>query len=62
MDGWMDGFKIKDTAVMGRALTNKEMVVSFLGLPLYITDEEIREKLRLWEVARDGHSGGHAVL
>jgi len=47
----MDGFKIKDTAIMGRALTNKEMVVSFLGLPLYITDEVIREKLRVWGVS-----------
>lgn len=46
----MDGFKIKDTSVMAKAISNKEMVVSFLGLPIYITDEEIREKLRLWGV------------
>jgi len=47
----IDGFQIKNTAVMARALANKEMVVSFLGLPLYITDKEIREKLRVWGVS-----------
>lgn len=46
----LDGFKIKRTRVMARELTNDEMVVSFIGLPVYITDLEILKKLFDWGV------------
>ncbi|XP_038153940.1 uncharacterized protein LOC119791735 [Cyprinodon tularosa] len=47
----MDGFKIGSTNIMAKELVNDELVVSFLGLPAYITDEEILEKLRGWGVS-----------
>lgn len=47
----MDGFKIGNTMVTGKEINNDELVVSFLGLPAYIGDEEILEKLELWCVS-----------
>lgn len=41
----IDGFKIGNTRVQGKTIANDEMVVSFLGLPAYVTDGEILEKL-----------------
>lgn len=46
----LDGFKIGTTTIMAKELTNDELVVSFLGLPAYITDEEILQKLHGWNV------------
>uniref|UniRef100_A0A3B3D8V9 CCHC-type domain-containing protein n=1 Tax=Oryzias melastigma TaxID=30732 RepID=A0A3B3D8V9_ORYME len=50
-DRMLDGFKIGNTTVQGRKIANDELVVSFLGLPAYITDEEILEKLEGWKVS-----------
>ena len=47
----LDGFKINDVAIHGKGLCNDELVVSFLNLPAYITDEEILKKLDGWGVA-----------
>ena len=47
----MDGFRIREVSVMGKELSNDEMMVSFMGLPVYTTDEEIKEKLNLWGVS-----------
>uniref|UniRef100_A0A3B3DLW0 CCHC-type domain-containing protein n=1 Tax=Oryzias melastigma TaxID=30732 RepID=A0A3B3DLW0_ORYME len=49
-DRLLDGFKIKNTKVLGTSLTNNELMVSFLSLPAYIYDSEILEKLRGWGV------------
>uniref|UniRef100_A0A3B3IAP2 CCHC-type domain-containing protein n=1 Tax=Oryzias latipes TaxID=8090 RepID=A0A3B3IAP2_ORYLA len=49
-DKLLDGFKIGNTTVQGRSISNDELVVSFLGLPAYVTDEEILEKLEGWRV------------
>ncbi|XP_038153957.1 uncharacterized protein LOC119791746 [Cyprinodon tularosa] len=38
------------STVMAKELTNDELIVSFLGLPAYITDEEIHKKLQTWGV------------
>lgn len=46
----IDGLKIKSCQVMAKELGNDELVVSFLNLPAYITDEEIHEKLDGWKV------------
>lgn len=46
----LDGFKIKRTRVMVKELTNDELVVLFLGWPVYITDGEILKKLLDWGV------------
>lgn len=46
-----DGFKIGNTMVQGKAISNDEMVVSFLGLSAYIIDGEILEKLESWGVS-----------
>lgn len=46
----MDGFKMGNTSIQGRVITGNEMVVSFLGLPVYITDAEILDKLEGWGV------------
>ncbi|MEQ2205164.1 hypothetical protein XENOCAPTIV_027345 [Xenoophorus captivus] len=37
----MCGFIVDSTQIMAKELINSELVVSFLGLPAYITDEEI---------------------
>uniref|UniRef100_A0A3B3II07 CCHC-type domain-containing protein n=1 Tax=Oryzias latipes TaxID=8090 RepID=A0A3B3II07_ORYLA len=50
-DKLLDGFKIGNTMVQGKSIANDELVVSFLGLPAYITDEEILEKLEGWKVS-----------
>lgn len=41
----LDGLKIKNSRVMAKEVDCMEMVVSFLGLPMYIQDEEILRKL-----------------
>ncbi|XP_029602107.1 uncharacterized protein LOC115186717 isoform X2 [Salmo trutta] len=46
----IDGLKIKNCQIMAKELGNDELVVSFLNLPAYITDEEIEEKLKGWNV------------
>ncbi|XP_016365049.1 uncharacterized protein LOC107706004 [Sinocyclocheilus rhinocerous] len=46
----MDGLMIKDVITEVRNLQTKECVVSIMHLPVYITDEEIRDKLRVWGV------------
>ncbi|KAG7496752.1 hypothetical protein JOB18_024398 [Solea senegalensis] len=47
----LDGFKIGTTTVLANKLDNDELVVSFLGLPAYITDKEILDKLYGWGVS-----------
>lgn len=47
----MDGFKIGTTNIIAKELCNDELVVSFLGLPAYISDEDILEKLHGWGVS-----------
>ena len=47
----MDGFKIRSCRIMAKDLSLDEMVVSFLNLPVYITDEDITERLRAWGVS-----------
>lgn len=47
----LEGFKIGNTRVMAKELTNDELVVSFLGLPAYTTDVEILGKLHGWGVS-----------
>lgn len=39
------------TLVQGREISNDELVVSFLGLPAYVTDQEFLEKLESWKVS-----------
>lgn len=46
----LDGFKIKNSKVMAREVARDEMVMSFLNLPTYISDEEIMAKLTVWGV------------
>ncbi|KAK7878415.1 hypothetical protein WMY93_034341, partial [Mugilogobius chulae] len=46
----LDGFRIGETKVHGRDVTTDELVVSFMGLPAYIKDEEIEGKLLFWGV------------
>ncbi|XP_076612620.1 uncharacterized protein LOC143336370 isoform X2 [Chaetodon auriga] len=46
----LDGFKIKGNQVMAQEINCNEMVVSFLKLPVYVTDEEILAKLAGWGV------------
>ncbi len=46
----MDGFKIKGSRIIASEVVRDTRVVSFLNLPLYITDEQIIEKLLLWGV------------
>lgn len=46
----LDGFKVGETVVHAKGLCNDELVVSFLNLPAYITDEEILTKLDSWGV------------
>lgn len=46
----MDGFKMGNTSIPGKGITCNEMVVSFLNLPVYITDVEIRDKFEGWGV------------
>lgn len=46
----LDGLKIKKSRIMAKEISSTEMVVSFLGLPTYIQDEEILRKLSEWGV------------
>ncbi len=46
----LDGLRIKKSRVMAKEVDCMEMVVSFLGLPTYIQDEEILRKLSDWGV------------
>lgn len=46
----MDGLKIGNSIIVANELTRSELVVSFIALPAYITDEEILVKLRIWGV------------
>uniref|UniRef100_A0A8D3EEX0 CCHC-type domain-containing protein n=1 Tax=Scophthalmus maximus TaxID=52904 RepID=A0A8D3EEX0_SCOMX len=46
----LDGFKIRDARVIGKGLLNNEMVVSFMGLPAYIEDTDITQKIISWGV------------
>ncbi|KAK0135240.1 hypothetical protein N1851_028931 [Merluccius polli] len=47
----MDGFKIREVNIIGKELSNDEVMVSFMGLPAYTTEEEIKAKLNLWGVS-----------
>lgn len=49
-DKLLDGFRIGETRVHGRDIANDELVVSFMGLPAYIKNEDIIEKLESWGV------------
>ncbi|KAK7939093.1 hypothetical protein WMY93_002419 [Mugilogobius chulae] len=49
-EGLLDGFRIGETKVHGRDINTDELVVSFMGLPAYIKDEEIEGKLLFWGV------------
>lgn len=49
-DKILDGLKIKNSRLMAKEVSNNEMVVSFLNLPTYIQDEEIKGKLTDWGV------------
>lgn len=46
-----DGLIIKGTQCEVRSLSTRECVVSFMHLPCYITDEEIKSKLNTWGVS-----------
>ena len=46
----LDGFKVRNTRIVAKELCNDELVVSFLNLPAYISDEEISDKLCGWGV------------
>lgn len=50
-DRLLEGFKIGEVRIIARELRNDEMVVSFLNLPAYITDDEILGKLHGWGVS-----------
>ena len=49
-DRLLDGFKIHNTRITARELCNDELVVSFLTLPAYTSDDEILDKLSGWGV------------
>lgn len=49
-DRLMEGVKAGETRLHVRELSNEERVVSFLGLPYYIDDGEILDKLKGWGV------------
>ena len=46
----LDGLKIKDNIVYVKEMVNNELVVSFLNLPTYVSDEVILAKLHEWGV------------
>ncbi len=46
----LDGLKIRNSRVMVKEVDCMEVVVSFLGLPMYIQDGEILNKLKDWGV------------
>ncbi|KAM9700229.1 uncharacterized protein ACNS7B_003255 [Menidia menidia] len=47
----LDGFRVGETRVHGRDINTDELMVSFMGLPAYIQDEEILLKLLSWGVS-----------
>ena len=47
----LDGFKIGNTSILVKELCNDELMVSFLNLPAYISDEGILQKLEGWGVS-----------
>lgn len=47
----LDGFKIGECNILAREVCNDELMVSFLNLPAYVTDEEILQKLEGWGVS-----------
>ena len=48
----LDGFKMGNNRVIAADVVRDVKIVSFLNLPLYITDEHITEKLVQWGVER----------
>lgn len=46
----LDGFRIKSSRIVASELVQDTRVVSFLNLRLYITDNQIRDKLYQWGV------------
>jgi len=46
----MDGVKSGASTIMGQEINSNEMVVSFLNLPVYITDDQIHNRLKEWRV------------
>ena len=46
----MDGLKIGNNIIVSNELSKNELVVSFMALPAYITDDEILTKLKIWGV------------
>lgn len=46
----LDGFKIGNTKLLSRELTNDILVGSFMGLLAYIEDKDILDKLHSWGV------------
>uniref|UniRef100_A0A8C7H7X2 CCHC-type domain-containing protein n=1 Tax=Oncorhynchus kisutch TaxID=8019 RepID=A0A8C7H7X2_ONCKI len=46
----MDGLRIKDTKILARDINVKELVVSFMNLPVYVEDGVILSKLSSWGV------------
>lgn len=46
----MDGLRIKDTRILARDINVKELVVSFMNLPVYVEDGVILSKLSSWGV------------
>ncbi|XP_028974685.1 uncharacterized protein LOC114837325 [Esox lucius] len=50
----MDGLRIGSNTVHVKEISSDEMKVSFMSLPVYISDSEILNKLRGWEVEAVG--------
>ena len=46
----LDGFRVGETRIHARDISNDELVVSFMGLPVYIPDQDILDKLTAWGV------------
>ena len=46
----LDGLKIKNTTVCAKEILKNTIIVSFLNLPVYISDTVILEKLQSWGV------------
>lgn len=47
----MDGLKIGENIILSKELSKNDLVVSFMALPAYITDDEILTKLMIWGVS-----------
>ena len=46
----LDGFKINNTRIIASEIIKNTKIVSFLSLPIYITDKQIFDKLEQWGV------------